>query len=1746
MVLVLQSSNEQQAALDALLEAQRNPASTHYHQWLTPEQFAEHFGTSSEDVQRIVNWLESQGMRIDEISPARRTITFSGTAAQVQSAFATSMRQYRVNGALHIANATDPSIPSALAPVVNGVLSLHDFRVQSMHSAATPIAEITYGNAHYLSPADLAMIYDLNALYSQGLNGSGESVAVVARSNINLSDVHSFRSTFGLPINDPQIIVNGNDPGTSNSDDLVEATLDAEYAGALAPNSTVKFVTSASTATTDGTYLSAQYIVDQNLAAVMTMSFGLCESQLGASGNSFVNALWQQAAAQGITVLVSAGDSGAAGCDDPSATVAQYGLAVNGLCSTPYDLCIGGTEFADTADPSLYWSSNNAAGTQSSALGYIPEVVWNESGANLWAGGGGSSIIYSKPAWQSGEGVPSDAMRDVPDLSLSAAGHDGYVIVLNGGETVVGGTSAATPALAGVFAMVAQSTGARQGAANPVLYTLASQQNSSSGPSIFHDITSGNNSVPGLTGYSAGAGYDLASGLGSVDADALVTNWSNGKTSPSIKLTLSASSLTASASSSAPITVQIADLNGFSAAVTLATSGLPQGITAKFSPATIAAPGSGSSSLQLTVASTVAAGNYSFNVVASSGTISSSATVTVIVLAPALTLSASASPISLLPGTSGTITITSATNSALNSAVALKATGLPTGVTAAFKPSSISAPGSGSSVLTLTTTSKASPGIYTVVVTATAGSISSSAQFTLNLVALSASVNNSSLSIAAGANGSLVLTVKKAASFVSAVVIAVAGLPTGVTASLSPASLSSGAGSVSITLKASTTATIGAANVSISATGGGTVLTVPVSLTITPQPTFTFTEVSSSETNPSTAAVSQTALSVQGVVAPTGANLIEKDVFSSSNSEIVNTAAQFSNLHIATGDQATLTEIAYSPVNGTPIIPAGAIFDVRTYGAAVDGKSEGDGLGAWSKTQSTCSMTSGSATLTCTDAPFLSTDMGKVIAVYGAGPTTSGYVQPLSTTISAYTSATTVTLAASASNAVTDSQRVVWGHDDTTADQTAITAACAAGAGMVYVPAGRSLTTGIQVTCSNVGITGAGMGISALENWNIAATPKGSALVYFYPPSNVDQGLKGSYLGNLELRQVQYPTNVEQLFTFNQTFEALAEYIRGIGYSHECAIDGGGAHNYGDVMQNSIMGPCGNGGPAYGLTTAGINYNGANVSVHDNTVSMSGQAIEYGGQGGTFEQNHLNGGNVAQTSAVGQYCFNLGSTGAGVFNVTFENNDCTLFSSAVHGGNSIGTMDRIYIDSNTFTDSGGVSVAGGLDTNSIPCSAYSPGVLCQNDTIVHGVSTIKNNTLISNTVPTSIQMDNANGLSLSASRESFDVEGNLHQVNYNWSSAGAAHIDIAGTIKIWKPSTAYTADSNGYAYPTVLNGYVYQANAAGTTGTTEPTWPLTIGGTVTDGSVTWTNAGAQPSWIIKNETFVMPSGYTDSSCLSTGGCTIVLDNPSREQISMTNVSGNYPWHIYLRTGNGRGSISGSYTETIPANSPYGDSSRYYNPLPSLYMGLTYTSRMATYFPLGAQILATTTSGNIAQVVTTAGWNAAAWIASNAYNAYSYVQAPTDNGHFYRNLAACTSGGWAPKFPISSGAIVIDNTCTWQESGPDAVFAPLASSPSTEAVGNITITPGGDATVDFASAAENGFASKLALSASGAPAGVSLKLSPSNISAGQGTSLTISTTTKTAAAVGTITVTATGGGQSKTLTIPLTVAATVKT
>lgn len=532
MILVLARRPESEAALRKLLASQLDPRSPQYHRWLSPEEFGRRFGIGDADLRSVIEWLQENGFGVDEIGRGRGWIDFSGTVAQVERAFGTAIREYEVAGERHRANANDPTIPRRLAPSVAGIVSLHDFRRRSHRvEAGRSAPEFTDTTLrHILGPADFARIYDLEPLYARGIDGTGRRIAIVGRVQIDPADVRAFRTLFGLPPGDPSIVVNGPDPGFWDKSEEQEADLDVQWSGAVAPGATVKFVVSQSTASTDGVDLSAQYIIDHDLADVMSTSFGACEADLGAAGVAFYAGLWAQAAAQGITSFVSSGDSGFAGCDLGGDRQAS-GSGVSGLCSPLDVVCVGGTQFDDVSEPALYWESTPDAVTGRSVLSYIPEVAWNESGAvpfggRLWASGGGPSSVHPKPWWQTGPGVPSGGKRNVPDVSLSAATHDGYYVIQQdrGGAAVLGGTSASSPAMAGIMALIVQKTGERQGNANPVFYAVAAGDAGHS-PPAFHDIVSGSNDVPGLTGFACGPGYDRVTGLGSVDADVLASRW---------------------------------------------------------------------------------------------------------------------------------------------------------------------------------------------------------------------------------------------------------------------------------------------------------------------------------------------------------------------------------------------------------------------------------------------------------------------------------------------------------------------------------------------------------------------------------------------------------------------------------------------------------------------------------------------------------------------------------------------------------------------------------------------------------------------------------------------------------------------------------------------------------------------------------------------------------------------------------------------------------------------------------------------------------------------------------------------------------------------------------------------------------------------------------------------------------------------------------------------------------------------
>ncbi|MGH9539307.1 MAG: S53 family peptidase, partial [Terriglobales bacterium] len=437
MLLLLKRSPEQDTALLKLLDDQQDKYSANYHKWLTPEQFGQQFGPADADVQTVTAWLQSHGFEVAKVSPGRVAIEFSGTAAQVQEAFHTAIHKYVVNGEAHWANASDPEIPAALAPVVLGVHSLHNFYAKPLivmsdqrfsitrHAGARPHATGANG-FHALAPDDYAVIYNINPVYQSGIDGSGTTIAVVGRSNFSLQDVVDFRNSLGLSANFPEIILDGSPPDDLGGSEEAEAILDATWAGAVARNANVKFVLSASTNTTDGIVLSELYIIENNVGDVMSESFGGCEAAITSSEAAGFAGLAQEAAAQGITYTVGTGDTGAAGCDNLGETVAAGPVTVSVLASTPFTVAVGGTMFNENGHDSTYWNATNSA-TLASVKSYIPENVWNETcttqcsaqAAPLAAGGGGASVYFSKPPWQTGvAGIPTDGVRDLPDVSL--------------------------------------------------------------------------------------------------------------------------------------------------------------------------------------------------------------------------------------------------------------------------------------------------------------------------------------------------------------------------------------------------------------------------------------------------------------------------------------------------------------------------------------------------------------------------------------------------------------------------------------------------------------------------------------------------------------------------------------------------------------------------------------------------------------------------------------------------------------------------------------------------------------------------------------------------------------------------------------------------------------------------------------------------------------------------------------------------------------------------------------------------------------------------------------------------------------------------------------------------------------------------------------------------------------------------------------------------------------------------------
>lgn len=633
-------SPAQQADLDSLLADQQNPASPFYHQWLTPAQFGARFGMSSADLAKVEAWLQQEGFHVDSVAPSRNRIRFSGTAAQVAAAFAAPMRYYQINGVRHFAPASALSLPAALAPAVAGIGNLDDFRPRPrftrIPAGSNPHFTSSVSGNVFFAPGDIATAYDLGPLYSAGDNGAGQSIAIVGQSAIALSDIEAFQSAAGLTVKDPLLIlVPGTGDSTVYSSDEAESDLDVEWAGATAPGATIDFVYVGSDQNY-GEFDALTFAVHNDLAPIISTSYGNCEAAESSLISTYEGVL-KQAAAQGQTVTASGSDEGSTDCSGVTGltTTQQEALAVDYPASSAYVSGIGGTEVpaADltTGTGTGNWQAASGQDVLTSALKYIPETAWNDDSATngISAGGGGASSIFAKPTWQANvPGIPADSKRDVPDIALYASpSSPGYLYCTSDPTvwstnsnppqaascdsgfrdssssdlTVAGGTSFGAPIFAGMVAILNQAAGYTngQGLVNPTLYSLAGK--SATYSAAFHDVTTGNNNctagaadcgTPPAGGFSAGVGYDLVTGLGSVDLHQLALAWPL-NTNPTLIATttaVSASSTTPAVNASVTFTITVASVGG-GATPTGSVKLLVDGAPSTSSPLTLTANG---------------------------------------------------------------------------------------------------------------------------------------------------------------------------------------------------------------------------------------------------------------------------------------------------------------------------------------------------------------------------------------------------------------------------------------------------------------------------------------------------------------------------------------------------------------------------------------------------------------------------------------------------------------------------------------------------------------------------------------------------------------------------------------------------------------------------------------------------------------------------------------------------------------------------------------------------------------------------------------------------------------------------------------------------------------------------------------------------------------------------------------------------------------------------------------------------
>jgi len=818
--LVLRRAPAVEAALDQLLTAQQTPGSPFYHQWLTPEQIGALYGPTPSDLSAITSWATAQGLTLAAIQPNRIILEFTGSLATVASAFHTSFANFNLAGQSRLSAIAEPSVPSAFTPVIQSIHGLsqpHSVPQSNMTLRPIPAAGqqpyVTFSDgSHLILPNDFAVLYDIASVYNGGNKGAtigsqAQHIAIIGRSRVAAADITNYETDAALPSIQPNVILAGNDPGSSNVDDAGEATLDVERVIGTAPGAVPDLVIAADTKTDDGVDIATAYNINTQRDPIMTISFGSCEAANGVQETDFLNSEFQTAAGEGISTFVSAGDSGAASCDTSFTTApSTQSRGISALCASTYVTCVGGTEFNDTANPSLYWSATNASGLES-ALQYIPEGAWNEpttvNGNNqtvlqIAAGGGGASIYIAKPSWQSVVGVPADGARDVPDVAFTSADHDGYMgcFAAGGGDcvkfvSVFSGTSAAAPSMAAIAALLNTKAGAAQGNLNPLLYSVATAT-----PSAFHDVTiasSGvtncttatpsmcNNSTPGpstltggLAGFAVTTGYDQATGLGSLD----VAKFLNAAVVSAVTTSLSVTATPNPAVTNQTVTLTATLTPGTSSSTPTGTVQFYANNSAIGSAITL------SSNIATTNYSFPTSGTYAITAIYSGDThfaTSTAAAVSLVVNTPAFTVTPATITYNLVSGaTTGNtdaLTIVSTgtfAGTVTLSCVVTSVSGTAAGTCSLTPPTVTLTSGSTSASTLRITTTVGTSGVLNIRLTGTSGSTTvASAVIAVNLSAPSFTMSSSpaSVSLISGASATSTVTLTSVNGFTGPVAL---------------------------------------------------------------------------------------------------------------------------------------------------------------------------------------------------------------------------------------------------------------------------------------------------------------------------------------------------------------------------------------------------------------------------------------------------------------------------------------------------------------------------------------------------------------------------------------------------------------------------------------------------------------------------------------------------------------------------------------------------------------------------------------------------------------------------------------------------------------------------------------------------------------------------------------------------------------------------------------------------------------